>query len=250
VSTPRCLVIAHRGASGSLPENTMAAYELAVTQDADMIEIDLHRTRDGTVVITHDELLEGLGGRGEIADARLEEVRSLDAGGGEPVPTLDEVLDRFGARIPFNLEIKCGTRGPYPGLEAQALEAVERRGLLERTLFSSFHDGVLARLRELSPRSRIAFLVSPRDASRPLERARAVGAEALNPWRGLARADLVESAHAVGLAVNVFTVDEIDDMRRLLELGVDGLFTNHPARLRQLIGPRGAEARSDQILTE
>ncbi len=139
---------------------------------------------------------------------------------------------------------------PYEGLEAQALEAVEKRGLLERTLFSSFHDGVLARLRELSPRSRIAFLVSPRDASRPLERARAVGAEALNPWLGLARADRVESAHAVGLAVNVFTVDEIDDMRRLLELGVDGLFTNHPARLRQLIGPRGAEARSDQILTE
>jgi glycerophosphoryl diester phosphodiesterase len=232
-------VIAHRGASGYLPENTLPAYELAVEQGADLIEIDLHRTRDAGVVVTHDEDLAGLGGRGEIADASLAEVRALDAGEGERVPTLDEVLDRFGRRIAFNLEIKRGTRGEYPGLEAAALAALERRGLLERTLFSSFYDPVLRRLRELSPRARIGLLISRRYPERALERAKALRAEALHPERPLVTKTLVEAAHAEGLVVYVFTVDDPAEMTRLLELGVDGIFTNYPDRLRALLDPPG-----------
>ncbi len=106
----RPLVIAHRGASAHRPENTMPAFALAVEQRADMIETDLHVTRDGAVVITHDEELAGIGGRGEIADATLAEIRALDAGAGARVPTLDEMLDAFGAAIAFNLELKKGTR--------------------------------------------------------------------------------------------------------------------------------------------
>jgi len=229
------LVIAHRGSSAYRPENTLAAFELAVEQRSDMIETDLHRTRDGAIVITHDEDLAGLGGRGEIADATLAEVRALDAGGGERVPTLAEILGRFGARIPFNLELKRGTRGEYAGLEAAALAEVEGRGLLERTLFSSFYDPVLRRLRDLSERARIGFLVSRRFPERAVERARAVRAEALHPELALANRELVEEAHAAGLAVHVFTVDRVEDMRRLLALGVDGLFTNHPDRMRELL---------------
>ncbi len=236
---PRPLVIAHRGASGERPQNTLPAYELAVAQNADMIEIDPHRTRDAAVVITHDEQLAGLGGRGEIADASLAEVRALDAGGGERVPLLDEVLDRFGPRIAFNLELKRGTRSAYPQLEAEALAAVTRRGILARTLFSSFYDPVLARLRALSSAARIALLLSPHDAERPFERARALAAEALNPWRGLVRRELVDAAHAEGLAVYVYTVDEVPEMERLLALGVDGLFTNFPERMRALLDPPG-----------
>jgi glycerophosphoryl diester phosphodiesterase len=232
-------VIAHRGASGHRPENTLPAYELAVEQGADLIEIDLHRTRDAAIVVSHDEDLAGLGGRGEIADASLAEVRALDAGEGERVPTLDEVLDRFGRRIPFNLEIKRGTRIEYPGIEAAALAALERRGLLERTLFSSFYDPVLRRLRELSPRARIGLLVSRRFPAGALERARALGAEALHPERPLVTRELVTAAHGEGLAVYVFTVDDPEDMARLLELGVDGIFTNFPDRLRTLCGPLG-----------
>jgi glycerophosphoryl diester phosphodiesterase len=238
-------VIAHRGASGHLPENTIPAYQRALEQGADMIELDLHRARDGAVVIAHDPELAALGGRGEIADATLAELRALDAGGGERVPTLDEVLDRFGPRIPLNLEIKRSTRGDYPGLEAEVALAVERRGLLARTLFSSFHDGVLARLRSRSAEARIGCLVSARNPERPLERARAVGAEALHPWIGLASTDLIRAAHADGLAVYVFTVDDEQEMRHLLDLGVDGLFTNFPDRLRAVlvgagVSPEGA----------
>ena len=233
------LVIAHRGASAERPENTLPAYALAVEQRADMIEIDLHRTRDGSVVIAHDEDLLGLGGEGAIGDALLAEVRALDAGGGESVPTLDEVLDRFGDEIPFNLELKYAARAPYEGLEALALDSVRARGLLARTLFSCFLDSVLARLRVLEPAARIAFLVSPRDSERPFERARAVGAEALNPWDGMVTRELVDAAPAEGLAVFPFTVDDVERMRELLEWGVDGLFTNYPERMRRLVGPRG-----------
>lgn len=233
------LVIAHRGASAQRPENTLPAYALAVELEADMIEIDLHLTLDGEIVITHDEELAGLGGRGEIAGATAAEVRALDAGGGERVPTLDEVLEAWGARIPFNLEIKRPTRGLYPGLEARALEAVGRRGLGPTILWSSFFDPVLERIAALEPEARRAFLVSPRDPDRPVERALALGAEALNPWYGMVTPELVAAAHAAGLAVYPFTVDEVDDMERLLDLGVDGLFTNHPDRLRRLLRTRG-----------
>ncbi len=213
----------------------MPAYELAVAQRSDMIEIDLHRTRDGAVVITHDETLDHLGGTGEIADATLAAVRALDAGGGERVPTLDEVLDAFGARIPFNLEIKRGTNADYEGLEEIALEAAVCRDLLPQTLFSSFFDSVLGRLRQRSPDARLAVLVSPRAPDRWLERARAVRAEAVNPWKGLATPELIEAAHAEGLAVYPYTVDDSLELHRMLDLGVDGIFTNHPDRLRAIL---------------
>jgi len=231
----RPLVIAHRGASAYRPENTLSAYALAVTQAADMIEIDLHCTRDGAVVVAHDAELERIGGRGEIGAASLAELRRLDAGAGEPVPTLDEVLDAFGARIPFNLELKQGSGGPYAGLPSRAVEGVMVRGLLGRTLFSSFYDPVLHELRGLSADARIALLLSRRSPQRWVERAHALGAEAVNPELPLVDREFVERAHGEGLAVYVFTVDPAPEMQRLLELGVDGLFTNVPDRMRRLL---------------
>jgi glycerophosphoryl diester phosphodiesterase len=200
-----------------------------------MIEIDLHRTRDGALVVAHDAELAGLGGAGEIADASLAEVRALDAGDGQRVPTLDEVLDRFGSAIPFNLEFKRGLAAEYAELEKLALDAVNARGLLAGTLFSSFYDPVLARLRALAPRARIALLISRRYPVDVLARARAVGAEAVNPEAPLVTRELVDEIHAAGLAVYPFTVDEPQRMRELLEWGVDGLFTNLPDRMRAML---------------
>jgi glycerophosphoryl diester phosphodiesterase len=232
------LVIAHRGASRARPENTLPAYALAVEQGADMIEIDLHRTRDGAVVVTHDEGLVGLGGTGEIADATVATVRALDAGEGERVPLLDEVLDGFGERVAFNLELKQSTQGPYDGLEALAWKAVVDRGLVERTLFSSFYDTVLRALRSLAAEARIGLLLSPRYPKGWQQRAAALGVEALHPERSLVDAALVREAHTEGLAVHVFTVDDRDEMARLLDLGVDGIFTNLPDRMRDLLDRR------------
>jgi glycerophosphoryl diester phosphodiesterase len=232
-------VIAHRGSSGERPENTLPAFRLAVQQRADMIETDLHLTRDGVIPLTHDATLAHLGGRGEVADVTWAELRTLDAGGGERVPLLDDVLDELGPRIPFNLELKVGSRGSYAGLEAAALAAVESRGLTAQTLFSSFADPVLATLRAASAAARIALLISRRSATGWAARARALRAEALNPELAMVTPELVHAAHGEGLAVYVYTVDPEPQMRRMRDYGVDGLFTNHPARLRRLLEDAG-----------
>jgi glycerophosphoryl diester phosphodiesterase len=237
----RPLVIAHRGASGERPENTLPAYELAVAQRADMIEIDLHRTRDGAIVIAHDERLAGLPGGREIGECSLAEVRAV-ADGERRVPTLDEVLDGFGARIPFNLEIKSSRVHPYPGIEAETLTALHARGLGSTILFSSFDDAVLRRLRDAAPTARIGVLVSSGAPDHWLERCREVAAETVHFSKRLATDEAVETAHRESLAVYVYTVDEPAQMRSLLDRGCDGLFTNFPARMRELLergGPSG-----------
>jgi glycerophosphoryl diester phosphodiesterase len=238
----RPLVIAHRGASGDRPENTLGAYELAIAQSADMIEIDLHLSRDGMIMIHHDASLRRLGGVGEIRDHTASEMAALDAAPGsteiERIPTLEAVLDRFGDRVEFNLEIKVGTHADYEGIEERALAAVESRELLSRMLFSSFYERVLTRLRSLSEAARLAVLVSPRAPHRILERAEAVGAGAINPEVRLVDATLVDRAHAAGLAVYPYTEDDPAGMKRLLDAGVDGIITNHPARLRAVLDAR------------
>ena len=243
------LVIAHRGASGERPENTLPAYALAVEQRADMIEIDLHRTRDGAIVIAHDERLPGLPGGREIGECSLAEVRALDAGDGERVPSLDEVLDGFGARIPFNLEIKRGgARRLSRDRGRDARRRWQRAGSVATILFSSFDDGVLApAARRVAPSARIGVLVSGRESralARALRRGRRRGGPLLEGTRDAQPA--VEAAHRAGLAVYVYTVDDPAEMRTLLDRGCDGLFTNFPARMRELLDrrqiPRGDSA--------
>ena len=239
----RPLVVAHRGTSGELPENTLPAFERAIEQSADMIETDLHLSRDGVVMIHHDAELERLGGEGEIRDHTAADLARLDAAPGSELtlrmPTLDEILDLFGERIAFNLELKVGVDDvPYEGLEDLAISAALDRGLLQRMLYSSFYDPVLARLRERSAEARIALLISPRAPVAIFERAARVGAEAINPEVSLVTADLVAEAHAAGLKVYPYTANERAEMERLLDCGVDGLITNHPSRLHALLRER------------
>ncbi|HEB91394.1 MAG TPA: glycerophosphodiester phosphodiesterase [Deltaproteobacteria bacterium] len=239
----RPLVIAHRGASGELPENTLPAFERAIEEAADMIETDLHLSRDGVVMIHHDAELERLGVHGEIRDHLAAELAELDAAprtaATERMPTLDEILDLFAERIPFNLELKVGVGDvPYAGLEDLAVTAVEKRGLLPRMLYSSFYDPVLARLRKRSPEARIALLVSPRAPVAIFERAERIRAEAIHPEVGLVTPELVEEAHAAGLKVYPYTANAREEMVRLLDCGVDGLITNHPSRLHAVLRER------------
>jgi glycerophosphoryl diester phosphodiesterase len=226
------LVIAHRGASRDAPENTLEAFRLAVRQRADMIETDLHLSRDGAVPLYHDS---ALGGR-PLAQLSLGEIRAARRG----VPTLEEALDAVGAEIPFNLELKAlpDDVTTYAGLEERVLAEIRRRGWLARTLFSSFYVAALERLRELEPSARIGLLLSSRSAGRMLERAERLRAEAVHPARALVREALVSELHAAGLRVHVFTVDDPDDQRRLIDWGVDGIFTNVPAQLRAILDSR------------
>jgi glycerophosphoryl diester phosphodiesterase len=238
----RPLVIAHRGASGERPENTLGAFERALELHADMIETDLHLTRDGVVVIHHDASLARLGAPGEIRDYAAEGLARFDAARGqgafERIPTLLDLLDGFGERMAFNLELKMGESAAYDGLEVAALSAVIARGLLPRMLFSCFEDPVLERLRAAEPRARIAVLVSARKPARVLERAARVGAEAINPHVSLVDRPYVEAAHGAGLKVYPYTANERSEMVRLLDCGVDGIITNFPDRLRSLVDAR------------
>lgn len=241
----RPLVIAHRGSSGERPENTFPAFERAIEQSADMIETDLHLSRDGIVVIHHDAELERLGEQGEIRDRTASELAAMNAAPGvslaEKMPTLLELLDGFGERMQFNLELKVGLNDvAYEGLEDIVVSAVEARGLMPRMLFSSFYDAVLARLRARSAAARIALLVSPRAPVAIFERAAGVFAEAINPDVRLVTQKLVEEAHAAGLRVYPYTANESAEMARLLDCGVDGIITNHPARLHDLLEERMA----------
>lgn len=219
--------IAHRGASVDRPENTLAAFELAVEQGADMIETDLHLLRDEVVALYHDDFVAGRA----VGAHSLAELRA----GLPNAPTLDEVLDSLGQRIDFNLEIKAPAAGPYAGLEERVLGEVRERGILERTLFSSFSDAVLRRLRELEPKARLGTLVSARYPENILGRAKSVAAEAVHLDLRLATEERIRESHAAGYQVNVWTVDRIEDQKRLIGHGVDGIFTNLPAQLRDLI---------------
>ncbi len=244
----RPLVIAHRGAKAYRPENTLAAYELAIEQHADMIEIDLHLSSDTRIPITHDSTLEHFGKEGEVSGHTLEELRAISHAAHEAkaagenwegIPDLDEVLDRFADRIPFNLEIKTDVgHRPYPGLQRMAFDQVVARDIMEPTVFSSFSDAVLAELRGFSPYVRLALLLDPRFTDRAFERAAAVGAEAVNPHFSIANAELVDEAHALGLAVYVYTVDDADQMGELFDIGVDGIFSNAPDVLREVVNGR------------
>ncbi|MCP4905090.1 MAG: glycerophosphodiester phosphodiesterase [bacterium] len=239
----RPLVIAHRGASGECPENTLPAFERAIEESADMIETDLHLSRDRVVVIHHDASLERLGAAGEIRDRTAAELRMLNAAPGasiaEAMPTFLDLLEGFGERMEFNLELKIGVEAPYEGLEEIVIEELEARGLISRMLLSCFEDGVLERLRARSAAARLAVLASPRAPAAIVERATRVGAEAINPHCFLVDRDLVGSAHALGLAVYPYTANELPEMTRLLDCGVDGVITNYPKRLRELVEARG-----------
>jgi glycerophosphoryl diester phosphodiesterase len=241
----RPLVIAHRGSSGERPENTLPAFEHAIEQSADMIETDLHLSRDGVVVIHHDAELERLGESGEIRDHTASELAAMNAAPGvavaERMPTLQGLLDGFGERMQFNLELKVGLEDvAYEGLEDIVVSAVEARGLMARMLFSSFYDPILARLRERSASARIALLISPRAPIAIFERAARVSAEAINPHVRLVTRELVEQAHSAGLRVYPYTANDSAEMARLLDCGVDGIITNHPARLHALLDERPA----------
>jgi glycerophosphoryl diester phosphodiesterase len=224
------LVIAHRGASADAPENTFAAFELALEQGANMIETDLHLLGDGQIVLCHDD---EVGGK-SVGDLTLEELREILP----DVPTLAETFEEFAQRIPFNLEIKRSRDREYVGIERCALDIVRQHGVLEQTVFSSFEDSVLQRVRELEPLAPLALLIPARGTKGAAKRAAALGAETINLRTPQATPALIKELHASGFRVQVYTVDDPRRQTRLIEAGIDGIFTNAPGRLRRLLDSR------------
>ncbi len=230
---------AHRGASGRAPENTLLAFRYAFELGADAIECDVQLSADGEPVILHDATVDRTtNGRGAVAALSLEKLRQLDAGAGEPIPTLQEVLElcREAGKL-VNLEVKAETLAQAQAIARVVGQAIERGQHHERVLVSSFWLPAVAALKQAHPAIRIATLhggLRWRFFSM-LRAARASGADAIHPQSALVSRGLVEAAHTAGLEVNVWTVDQPKTMRRLLSWGVDGIMTNYPEVLRQVL---------------
>jgi glycerophosphoryl diester phosphodiesterase len=249
----------HRGASGERPENTMAAFERALAQGVPYLEMDCHATRDGEIVVLHDaELERTTDGEGLVSERSYAELEGLDAGhrfsadgrtfpfrgAGLRVPRLAEVLAAFpDARI--NLEVKQAE----PPIAEEVVRLVRRARAEKRTLLAAEHEPVLAKLRALDPGTAIG---SSTDDVLDFVRATIEGRLASFAPRGqalqippdafgrpLVTRELLDAAHSLGLFVHVWTINEPDEMGRLLALGVDGVMSDFPARLVAVAGSRG-----------
>jgi glycerophosphoryl diester phosphodiesterase len=260
---PRLYVIAHQGGDGERPSNTMAAFEYAVALGVDVLEMDIHSTRDGVLVVIHDETVDRTtDGTGRVQDFTLAELQQLDAayhwptlddeegrptddfpyrGQGIRIPALEEVLRAF-PDMPMTIEIKQRT----PSIVEPLCALLRETGMTERALIASFHGETLREFRRICPEVAtsaaqdevlpfvILNLFALGDAYQPTAHALQVpetssGIRVMQPL-------LVETARARNVAVHVWTVNEVKQMERMIALGVDGLITDYPARLMELLG--------------
>jgi glycerophosphoryl diester phosphodiesterase len=241
------LILAHRGASASAPENTLAAFALAIEHGADGIELDVTRCATGEVVVMHDATVDRTtDGSGAVTTLPLDALSALDAGAwfgpswaGERVPLLQEVLELVGGQLRINIEIK--REGSGSGLEEQLAAQVRRHALQGEVIISSFSPRALRRIRRVAPelpRALLTALPTPPDLilawAGPL-----LEPQALHPPHRLISADMVQRAHLLGLRVNVWTVNDQADMARMIALKVDGIITDRPAELAQLLNAGG-----------
>ncbi|MBK5224577.1 MAG: glycerophosphodiester phosphodiesterase [Acidimicrobiia bacterium] len=222
-------VIAHRGASAVEHENTLAAFRRAATMGADGVELDVRRTADSRSAVHHDA---------HLADGRaIVDVEAVHLP--DHVPSLAEALDAC-RPLQVNIEIKNAANDPdfdeARRLAPLVVDAVAAASLTASVVVSSFDFGSIERVRAIDPGLRTAWLVVDRgDPARLIERTAAHGHAGIHPIARMVDAAFVELAHSAGLFVNVWTVDAPDEVRRLADLGVDGIVTNVPDRVRTIV---------------
>jgi glycerophosphoryl diester phosphodiesterase len=218
-------IIGHRGAAGHAPENTLRSVAVALDLGVHGVEVDVHLV-EGRLVVVHDDRLERTtNGRGRVADARFADVRALDAGGGERVPTLDEVAALVLGRAELVVELKGEGTAAAVAAFLDGLPPARRRDVI----VSSFDHPQLAELRALASDVRLGALV----AGVPLGLARfatELGAHAVHMSLECLRAAMVRDAHARGLEAWVYTVNHADDVALCARLGVDAVFSDYPER--------------------
>jgi glycerophosphoryl diester phosphodiesterase len=256
------ITTAHRGAMAYAPENTLAAFEVGIDQAATWIESDVQLSRDGVAVLMHDTTLSRTTNVEEVfpdrapwrvADFTLEEIKQLDAGSwfgeefaGEPVPTLAEMVKQVrSSRSGIIMELKSPEL--YPGVEQVVADVFDSfPGYLrssvanERLAVQSFNWESMATFAELEPEVPVGLL-----GTVPVADLAAFGqwADQVNPSYRAVTADYVDAVHAAGMVINPYTVNEAADMARLLDYGVDGIITNRPDVLEDLLAQRNIEKR-------
>ena len=236
-------VYAHRGASGYAPENTLRAFALAADMGADGVELDVQRTRDGVLVVFHDETVDRVThGHGRIADMTLAELRQLRVDRPFPeitdevIPTLEEVYTLLHDRgLRCNAELKNSVL-PYPGLEEEAMAMAEKTGMADKLLYSSFNHYSMCRIKALNPAMPCGLLYNA-TLVKPWDYAAGLGVDALHPhFSELQVPEEVAAAHALGLEINPWTVNTEEALRAVIDAGADRIITNYPDRALALLG--------------
>jgi glycerophosphoryl diester phosphodiesterase len=245
----RPAVAAHRGGARLWPENSLTAFRGAIGLGVDLVELDVHQTRDGEVVVVHDPTLERTTtGRGAVRDLSWSELATVGIRGtpDERVPRLADVLALLRpSAVGLLLEIKTGPAGThYPGIEERVLALLQDSGLADRTTIMAFDWAILERLRALSPSVRLTGLLGQHGATRAggieavVPRLRALGVNDLGIERTLLTPEAVRAARDAGLSIGVWTVNDPEELRRVLGAGVDYVTTDQPDVALRLRGAR------------
>jgi glycerophosphoryl diester phosphodiesterase len=221
----RALRIGHRGAAGHAPENTLAAIQKGIALGIDFAEIDVRRTADGVLVVLHDETVNRTtDGKGRVDRLSLQDVKKFDAGNGEQIPTLEEVLRITAGRAGLMLELKV------KGLAQQAVEAVRGAGFRDPVIYASFLHDELTHVQAVDPGASLMMLFG-RLPQAPVARAIEHGPSHVGLRHDTATRRLVEAFHRAGLLVFVYTADSPGDIQHALSVGVDGVISNFPERV-------------------
>ena len=238
------MVIAHRGFSGAAPENTLAAFRKAIEVGSDMIELDIQLSKDGKILVLHDDTLERTtNGQDRAVDYTLKELKALDAGSWfgsqfseEKIPTLKEVLQLAKGRVLVNIEIKHPDHGQYPITELvdRALEEVRNVGMVNQVICSSFNPEALEWIKKNEPRVWVALLYHRPWNSLP-EVIRGKEYLVLNLRNSYLTKTKIANLHQARMKVNVYTVNSEEELEKFMRWRVDGIITNHPDRLIALL---------------
>ena len=235
-------IFAHRGASAYAPENTLEAFRLAMEQGADGIELDVQLTKDGELVVIHDETIDRVSnGKGAVRDYTLEELKSFSVSNhfeqypDVKIPTLREVLELVKpGHMEINIELKTGIFW-YPEIEKKVLDLVKEEGMEDRIIYSSFNHYSVQKIRELAPEAETAYLIGDVMLN-VAEYTKNTGIKGLHPALfHVKMADFLKEYKESGIALRVWTVNDKDQIRWLIDEGVDAVITNYPDRVRKEI---------------
>jgi len=222
-------VTGHRGAAGLEPENTLRSIRKAIDLGVDRVEVDVRVTRDGRLVVIHDETVDRTtNGHGYVKELTFNEIRKLDAGKGEKVPTLEEVLEITRGKVELQIELKV------PEATDPTLRLIERESAEEEVIITSFIHDLLRRVHEFNPKLRTGALFFNIEGD-ICEKALNVYSEAIHVYYRNVDAELVRHAHEMGLEIEVWNPDEPKEMMRMIRLGVDSIGTNRPDILLNLL---------------
>ncbi len=233
---------AHRGASGYKPENTLPSFQYAIDLGADGVELDIQLTKDGQLVVCHDEQINRTSnGKGFVKDYTLKELKELDFSykypelGKVEIPTMKEVFELLKpTNLIINIELKTGVFD-YEGIEEKIIQLTKEEGFEDRVIYSSFNHYSIQRIQRLDPNAKTAFLYSDGTFDMP-EYGRDHQVNALHPaFYNLKYPEYMKKCKEYGLDVNVWTVNEEYIAKICLDHGVTTLITNYPDRMRKLV---------------